>query len=184
MEPLDILKNEHGLIRKCVEQLDAAAHKMQQDERPPREFFEKAVQFSQEFAGQFHHVKEEYVMFVRLAMKKGGAMDGEIEALRHQHETGRNYMAAISGNLEGYSQGDPRRASEILENLGAYISMMRQHLHKEDHVFFPLVQQEFSDQDMQKVKEEFDKARAKAGDDMFERNHRLVTEMGSLLQHM
>ena len=184
MEPMEILRNEHGLIRQYVDHLSIAAERMQEGQHPPREFFEKAVQFSKEFAGQYHHVKEEYMMFVRLAMKKGGTMDGEIESLRHQHETGRNYIGAIAGNLEGYEAGDPARTSTILENLGAYISMERQHIHKEDHLFFPMVQEEFTADDMNQVKAEFAKAKEKAGDDVFERNHKLVVEMGSLLQHM
>jgi hemerythrin-like domain-containing protein len=183
MEPLEILRNEHGLIRQYVDHLAASAEKLQRDERPPREFFEKALQFSNEFASQYHHVKEEYMMFVRLAMKKGGAMDGEIESLRHQHETGRDYISAINNSLEGYANGEPAKVSLILENLGAYVSMERQHLHKEDHVFFPLVQDEFTDDEMKQVSAEFDKVRQKAGDDAFERNHKLVVEMGSLLQH-
>ena len=184
MEPLEILSNEHGLIRQYVDHLAIAAEKMQVGDRPPREFFDKAIQFSREFAGQYHHVKEEYMMFVRLAMKKGGAMDGEIEALRHQHETGRNYISSIAGSLDGYERGDPGRTSTILENLGAYISMERQHIHKEDHMFFPMVKQEFTEKDMEQVSAEFDNARKKAGDDVFEKHHKLVVEMGSLLQHM
>ena len=62
--------------------------------------------------------------------------------------------------------------------------MERQHIHTEDHVFFPLVAEEFSDSDMDQCRVEFAKAREKAGDDVFERNHKLVTEMGSMLQHM
>jgi hemerythrin-like domain-containing protein len=184
MEPLEMLRNEHGLIRQYVDHLADAADKIKNDQKPPREFFEKAAQFSREFTEQYHHVKEEYMMFVRLAMKKGGEMDGEIESLRHQHEMGKNYISTIRGCVDAYAEGDPARTKDILEALGAYIAMERQHIHKEDHVFFPLVEQEFSETDMNQVKAEFEKARDKSGDDVFERNHKLVTEMGSVLQHM
>jgi hemerythrin-like domain-containing protein len=184
MEPLDMLRNEHGLIRQYVDHLADAADKIKNEQRPPREFFEKATQFSKEFADQYHHVKEEYMMFVRLAMKKGGEMDGEIESLRHQHEMGKNYISTIRGCLDAYAEGDPARTTDIVESLGSYVAMERQHIHTEDHVFFPLVAEEFTDTDMDQVRVEFDKARQKAGADVFERNHKLVTEMGSMLQHM
>ena len=184
MEPLEILRNEHGLIRQFVDNLSLAGEKMADGERPPTQFFAKAVQFAKTFADEFHHPKEEYVMFVRLAQKKGGAMDGEIESLRHQHEHARNYMSNISLALNGYDEGNPIKTSEILENMGAYIIMERAHIHKEDHVFFPMVAQEFSDDEMAQVKAEFEKVRDKAGGEKFEEAHKLVVEMGSILQHM
>jgi hemerythrin-like domain-containing protein len=184
MEPLEILRNEHGLIRQFVDNLSMAGEKMAEGERVPTEFFAKAVLFSKTFADEFHHPKEEYVMFVRLAQKKGGAMDGEIESLRHQHEHAGNYMSAISSALNGYDEGNPMRTSDILENMGAYIIMERAHIHKEDHVFFPMVAEEFSDDEMDQVKAEFEKVKEKAGGEKFEEAHKLIVEMGSILQHM
>ena len=184
MEPLEILRNEHGLIRQFVDNLSLAGDKMAEGERPPTEFFAKAVLFAKEFADEFHHPKEEYVMFVRLAQKKGGAMDGEIESLRHQHEHARDYMSAIATALNGYNEGSPFKTSDILENMGAYIVMERAHIHKEDHVFFPMVAKEFSDQEMAQINVEFEKVKQKAGGQKFEEAHRLVVEMGSILEHM
>lgn len=184
MEPLEILRNEHGLIRQFVDNLSLAGEMMAEGGRPPTEFFAKAVLFAKTFTDEFHHPKEEYVMFVRLAQKKGGTMDGEIESLRHQHEHAGNYMSAISSSLSGYDEGNPMRTSDILENMGAYIMMERAHIHKEDHVFFPMVAEEFSDDEMAQIKAEFEKVKAKAGGAKFEEAHKLVVEMGSMLQHM
>jgi hemerythrin-like domain-containing protein len=184
MGPLEILRNEHGLIRQFVDNLSLAGEKMADGERVPTEFFAKAVRFAKTFADEFHHPKEEYVMFVRLAQKKGGAMDGEIESLRHQHEHARNYMAAIASSLSGYDQGNPIRTSDVLENMGAYIIMERAHIHKEDHVFFPMVADSFSADEMAQVNAEFEKVKKKVGGERFEEAHKLVVEMGSILQHM
>lgn len=95
MRPLETLRNEHGLIRQFLDNLALAVAKLENEERPPKEFFEKAVLFARTFADTFHHIKEEHVMFVRLAQKNNGAIDGQIESLRHQHDRGRNYISAL-----------------------------------------------------------------------------------------
>ena len=70
MEPLEVLRNEHGLIRQYLDNLALAVQKMENDARPPKEFFDKAIEFARTFADTFHHYKEEHVMFVRLAQAK------------------------------------------------------------------------------------------------------------------
>lgn len=184
MKPLETLRNEHGLIRQFLDNLALALEKLEQGGRPPKEFFDMAVQFARTFADTFHHIKEEHVMFVRLAQKKNGALDGQIEALRHQHERGRNYISAIREALEGYAAGQPIPTSQIIENTAAYAALLRNHIHTEDHVFFPMVQDVLTEVEDEALQAEFDKAREKAGEDFFEKSHKLVVDMGSQLVHL
>ncbi len=184
MKPLEILANEHGLIRQFLDNLALAVEKLENEERPPKEFFENAVQFARTFADAFHHFKEEHVMFVRLAQKRDGTIDGQIESLRRQHERARNYISEITDALDGYAAGQPIQVSQVLESTAAYISLLRNHIHKEDHVFFPLVQEELSDEEEQQSQLEFEEARQTAGEDTFEDSHKLAVDMGSMLAHM
>jgi len=184
MRPLETLRNEHGLIRQFLDNLALAVTKLEDEERPPKEFFEMAVLFARTFADRFHHIKEEHVMFVRLAQKNKGAIDGQIDALRHQHDRGRNYISAIAEALDGYAAEQPIQTSEVLENTAAYISLLRNHIHKEDHVFFPMVAEELSDQEQDELQVEFDKARRKVGENAFENSYKFVVDLGSMLVNM
>ena len=184
MKPLETLRNEHGLIRQYLDNLAMAVDKLQSGERPPREFFEKAVRFARTFADTYHHIKEEHVMFVRLAQKKSGEIDGQIEALRHQHERSRNHISAIHDALDGYAEGKPIQTDDLLENVAAYVALLRSHIHREDHVFFPMVKETLTEEEEQLLEAEFEKARQKAGEDFFEASHKEVVDMGSMLMHM
>ncbi len=184
MRPLDELRNEHGLIRQFLDNLDLAVEKMASDELPPREFFDKALQFSNVFADAFHHIKEEHVMFVRLAQKNNGELDGHIDALRHQHERARDHLSALYGALDGYEAKRPIQIGQVLESVAAYVAVLRNHIHKEDHIFYPLVAKAMSEEEEQQLHEEFEKSRNKAGTDVFEVNHKLVVDMGSMLVHL
>lgn len=184
MKPLETLRNEHGLIRQFLDNLALAVEKLENGERPPKEFFEKGVQFARTFADTFHHFKEEHVMFVGLAQKKSGAIDGQIEALRQQHERARNYNSAIVDALEGYAAGATIKTDEILENAAAYTALLRSHIHREDHVFYPMVEEALSEDEERGLEAEFENARQKAGQNVFESSHKLVVDMGSMLVHL
>lgn len=184
MKPMDTLRNEHGLIRQFLDNLELSGRKMDQGEKPPREFFEKALRFAREFADGFHHIKEEHLMFVRLAQKAGGSMDGQMESLRHQHETGRDHIASIGAALDGYEAGNPVKTDQIRRSLAAYVPMLREHIHTEDHIFFPLAEKALTDEELQQLEVAFAPARDKAGDEPFEFYHKLVVDMGSGLAHL
>lgn len=184
MKPLETLRNEHGLIRQFLDNLALAVEKMEDGRRPPREFFERAVRFAKDFADTYHHIKEEHIMFVRLAQKHGGELDGQIDALRHQHETGRDYITEINSSLTAYEEDNPVAISRILESMAAYIAMLRAHIHHEDHVVFPMAIKQLTDEEQEQLQAEFDRARDKAGETTFEDYHKLVVDMGSMLVHL
>jgi hemerythrin-like domain-containing protein len=184
MRPLDVLRDEHGLIRWFLDNLELALRKMEADEPPPREFFDKALRFAHDFADEFHHIKEEHVLFVRLAQKENGTIDGQLDALRQQHEGARNYLSALNTALDGYAAEQPVQVEQVRKSVAAYIFLLRNHMHMEDHVFFPLVTESLSSEEERQLHHEFEKARKKAGREAFEVNQKLVVEMGSMLvQH-
>ncbi len=184
MNPIETLSNEHGLIRQYLDNLALAAEKIEAGRYPPREFFDKAVEFARTFADKFHHFKEEHVMFVRLAQKRKGEIDGQIDSLRYQHERGRGLVNAIAQSLDGYAKGDPIKVADLVENTAGYISLLRHHIHIEDHLFYPMAKQELTADEMAALEEEFQKQRERLGPDTFEACHKLVVDMGSILTHM
>lgn len=91
-----------------------------------------------------HHYKEEYLLFSLLASKKGGKIDLEIGALRHQHEINRRCIKKIEESIKGYETKSEIAVTTLLENLAAYISILKRHIHREDQVFFPMAEAELS----------------------------------------
>jgi len=181
MNPLEILGNEHGLIRQALDSLSLAKEKLEAGERPKTEFFEKALEFARTFVLKYHHFKEEHVMFGLLAQRKNGAIDAQLESLRYQHERGRDFIGEIAKSLEGYGKGQEVQSSALLENLAAYVSLLRHHIHREDHVFYPLVERELTEGEMKDLAKAFEREEAKFGEGVGDKARRLVREMGALL---
>jgi hemerythrin-like domain-containing protein len=181
MTPIKILTEEHHLIGSALEKLALARDKLESGVSPPKVFFEKALQFLRSYVFQYHHFKEEHVMFERLAEKKNGALDAQIEALRFQHERGRNLITAMADNLNGYEQGQAIQTSLLLENLAAYISLLRQHIDKEEHIFYPMAEKVFDQTEGRALAglfEQEEKKFAERGEGSF---RDLISEMGALL---
>ena len=184
MDPIETLSNEHGLIRHFLDNLTLATEKIENGQHPSEAFFEKAFEFARVFTDEFHHFKEEHVLFVQVAQKKRGDVDAQLDALRYEHVRGRNLIASMDKVLPGYAAKDPIKTGELLENLGAYASLLKHHIHVEDHVFYPMAKGVLSDAEFAAIAREFTKQHDKQGHDTFERCHKMVVDMGSILTHV
>ncbi|MCP4115850.1 MAG: hypothetical protein GY737_10680 [Desulfobacteraceae bacterium] len=138
------LVDEHVLILKGLEALRIARDKIERNRHPPKLFFEKAVPFFRNYADQYHHYKEEFLMFGFLARKKEGTLDLEIGALRHQHEKGRQFLTRLERSINGYGMENEIAVTTLLENLASFIAVLGRHIFREDNLFFPMVEQELS----------------------------------------
>ena len=146
------------------------------------EFFENAVLFSREFVDKYHHYKEEHQLFMQLAQQAGGIFDAQIDALRHQHEHGREHIARIAENVDGYLRKEHAAATTLVESIAAYGAMLRQHIHKEDHGFYPLAQRILTQDDEKHLEAEFRKADEKWGEDFMDKSRDRVLKMEALLR--
>ena len=182
MDPIDTLTNEHDLISRFIDTLDEAVHRMEEDHNPPPDFFKKSVEFATEFADTFHHRKEELVMFRQLAQKKSGAIDGRIEALRYQHDQGRGLVSSIRDSISGYADGDSLAIAVVRESGAAYVSLLRHHLHTEDHIFFPMARAELTDDEFEALALEFDNERERLGVGTFKRFQKIVVDLRAMIE--
>ena len=181
MDPIKTLRNEHRLIRRFIDVLAVAIRLLEQGKRPPRAFFDSCIEFVNGFSDGFHHDKEELVMFVQLAQKKNGAIDGRIEALRYQHNQGRGFIAAIAGALEGYAEADPTDTAVVQENVSAFISLLRHHIYTEDREFYPMARKLMTTEDLEALSRAFDEKHERHGKDTFQRFQKMVVDLDAML---
>jgi hemerythrin-like domain-containing protein len=178
---IEILVDEHKLIVRGLDLLTTAAEKIVRNQNPPKEFFEKAADFTLNFTNKFHHFKEEIVMFGLLAQKQEGEIDAEIERLRRQHEALHDYMNEISKSLDAYGKNIDAEVRRLHRNLSEYIETLRRHINAENRIFYPLVERTLTEDEMARLMEEFDAAAAKAGPDAVKKYEALIDEMGKLV---
>ena len=83
--------------------------------------------------------------------------------------------------MEGYAKGQEAQTITILENLAAYLSLLRQHIRKEDYIFFPMVEREIPREEHQWLLEAFSQEGMKMGVGYLVKSKRGLYEMAGLL---
>lgn len=174
MNALNKLKDDHKLIRRYLDNMLLAHDFLVDQKRVPESVFEKSLDFAKNFMNKYHHFREEYVLFLKLAERKGGSIDPQIVSLRDQHERSRELVSQIKESLKGYKQEDEVATSRLTENVGYYVSLERQHVNRENHVFYPMAAKEFGDDDWAEFDKEFEKIDEKKGKDSFPNAVKLV----------
>jgi hemerythrin-like domain-containing protein len=128
----DVLMAEHRIIETV---LDAAERMLDRATVDP-EFFRKTVEFLRDFADACHHAKEEDALFPALESAGVARENGPLGCMVHEHELGRELIAAVSAAIEGAAAGEPHALATLNTCLRRYIVLLRQHILKEDNILF------------------------------------------------
>jgi len=179
--PLAILSFEHELIGQFLEHLDLALRRLMDGHRLPREFFDKVVVFARGYVGEYHHLKEEHQMFAMLADRSDPEIQQSLDALRRQHDRGRDYIDWVEADLDGYEAGDPAKTARIIENLGSYLSMLTAHIVREEEMFFPLVEETLCREEKRALLRIFKESERRYCDEVLERNLLQLREMAYIM---
>lgn len=128
------LKNEHEGVLLGLEILEKMIGKMDSGANLESSDLADMVNFLKLFADKCHHGKEEGLLFP--AMEKYGIPNagGPIGQMLTEHTRGRAYLAGMTGAIEKA----PVNSRLFIENATGYITLMRDHIAKENTILFPL----------------------------------------------
>lgn len=127
------LVNEHEGILFGLQVLEKMSGLLSAGKNVPVDDLKEMVNFFKLFADKCHHGKEEGLLFPE--MEKAGIPNenGPIGQMLLEHEEGRKYIAQMSDTFKQ----DFRPAVFVTPAL-YYISLLRNHIEKENNVLFPM----------------------------------------------
>ena len=181
MSIAETIVKEHHLIRDYIDKVQAAAEIHSWEENPPAEFFRLAIDFNEKFVEKYHHIGEN-IVFPILVEKQNGRIDSEYRSLENQHETARYHFAEFKRCLKGYEQGETYQTSIFWRSLASYISFLRAHLNKENHIFLPLIDRMLGPDDQKEIEKSIDDEINKLGRDYLENCRKTLDQMTSVLE--
>jgi len=141
VDAIDLLMDEHQLILRALDALDAFVAKQARGVGDDRAELSRFVRFIREFADLRHHGKEENFLFEAMIAAGFPRDAGPIAVMLMDHAAGRAHVAAMAGKADqAVPWSDPDRTAMAEASLG-YSSLLRGHIRKEDQILYPMARQ-------------------------------------------
>ncbi len=184
MKSVELLMQEHRIIELGLAVLENIADRLEQGESVPVDKIISLLDFFRVFADKCHHAKEEKALFPKLETKGIPHEGGPIGVMLNEHEKGRilqqQMRQALSDPLEA------KNRQNFVSSAREYITLLRQHIWKEDNVLFQMAKQLFNKSDDRELIETFESyEQEQIGKHAHEHYHKLVYELEAefLLHH-
>ncbi len=126
--PTQILRDEHTLILRALDVLEAGAARAAGAGALPERWWSEVVDWLRRFADRTHHRKEEDLLFPAMVAAGMVREAGPIAVMLQEHEEGRRLIGAIA-TATAEARGAAARA---------YVRLLRAHIDKENAILFPL----------------------------------------------
>ena len=156
MKATEILMEEHRVIERVLVSLETAAKRLSAGQAVPIDFFLKAADFIKGFADGCHHKKEEGVLFVFLVANGMSRDAGPVAVMLAEHEEGRRLTRAMREGAKRLKGGDQTAISQVTQNALGYVTLLRQHIQKEDNILFPMADRAIPVEQHAQITEAFD----------------------------
>jgi hemerythrin-like domain-containing protein len=138
MKATEILSQEHRVIEQVLNTLELGANRLESGQPVRPEFFLSATDFIQGFADGCHHKKEEGVLFKRMEEEGIPVQGSPLGVMLAEHEMGRRYTRAMRSAAQSMQSGDTSANGKAIQNAHDYVTLLRQHIFKEDNILFPM----------------------------------------------
>lgn len=177
MKATQQLREEHEGIKIMLIVLEKMAQQHDTAATIKGEHLEGLLEFLKVFVDKCHHGKEEDLLFPAL-VDAGVPESGPIAVMLSEHEMGRGYVRAMNADYAAYVGGDESRAKDIVRNGRAYISLLRDHITKENDVLFVMADDLLSERRQDELFEGFEKIEEeRIGRGKHEEFHHLLEEL-------
>ncbi|MBE0597433.1 MAG: hemerythrin domain-containing protein [Desulfuromonadales bacterium] len=135
-----VMVEEHKLILRMIALLEENVQRLEARQPVPWRFFLDGVDFIRNYADRFHHAKEEDVLFVALVANGMPEQNSPVAAMQMAHDQGRAFVRAMEAAAQRALAGEAGQEGAIIENARGYITLLRDHIDKEDSILYPLAE--------------------------------------------
>ncbi len=157
MEPIRRLMNEHRVIEHAIDVLDKIVSLIEEGKGVDTTDIKSIIDFIQTFADRCHHGKEEGILFPKMVEKGVPREGGPIGVMLEEHETGRDAVRRMLRAVELMEQGRVEAKEDFVRAALDYITLLRNHIDKEDNVLFPIAKNLFSSEEIENMMSEFNR---------------------------
>lgn len=156
IHPVETLMNEHRVIERGLDALDALCAGLATDKPGIRVRLGELVRFFREYADRVHHAKEEDRLFTALADHGFSSQSGPVFVMLSEHEAGRAHVTKLAKVAGGDGPLTPEEVETVREHGTAFSTLLRGHIQKEDTILFPMAAQVLQSPVVEELRTAFD----------------------------
>ena len=149
--PVDVLSQEHQTILSVLGAMDVELQQLCSGAAIRTPFWQSALDFLEHYADRCHHGKEEQLLFAELERCGLPPERGPTACMRSEHEQGRLGLRQMTDAVQA---GDSKALAHAA---GGYVTLLREHIGKEDHVLFPMAKSMLDHAAVQRLRAGFER---------------------------
>jgi len=139
VDPIDTLMDEHRTIERGLDALEVLAGQLADGADISRERPDALLSFIREYGDDFHHQKEEGLLFPALGRAGMPSNMGPVAVMLHEHDVGRAHVESMAAAVDAGLAGDARGA--FITHARGFAQLLRSHIQKEDGILYPMARQ-------------------------------------------
>jgi hemerythrin-like domain-containing protein len=175
--PTDRLEVEHRIIAKIILVVSMIADQLGTGQSVDVEVLQRMVEFMRIYVDQFHHGKEEQLLFPLLVRCGVPTRGCPIEALTHEHILGKELVVGLSEALLGYQKYGPVAEDTLVKSLRGLADLYTNHIWKENFLLFPMTNKVLSLDDLNALSRDFEKMEQELSSQAYESLERLADDL-------
>lgn len=178
MDPITTLMDEHVAILSMCDAAAREAARLRAGGAFDAARIDGMLDFIRSFADHCHHLKEEDLLFARMAERGFPVDSGPIGVMRHEHEVGRGHVRAIAEAAPRAAAGQASEVKAVADNLAGWADLLRAHIYKEDNVLYPMARRALTAADLDDLESGFARVEGEAiGEGVAERYRAFVRDL-------
>ena len=148
------LENDHVYILRLLDVMQKMVDSISTD----IPHLEMVVSLIKDYVDNYHHAKEEILLFPLMAKKAFANEQGSIDAMLHEHDDSRAFYKDMKKEIGAYKKGDDSALIQLYVNMQGYIDLIREHIEIEKNVLFHIANRTLSSEDQEDLVTDFEVA--------------------------
>lgn len=178
MSPTEELIHDHDAIKVMLSIMSKIADNLKANQGFEIKDVEKIVDFLKNFVDKCHHAKEEKALFPALIGVGIPNENGPIGVMLQEHILGREYIKEIKDGIENCKVGDTCISGLIVESMTNYVTLLQNHIQKEENVLFPLAKSVLNEKKQKEISAQFKSIEIDVvGKEIHEQYHELLNQL-------
>lgn len=147
MNAINIMNEEHRYILRMLSVVRKCSFRVLKGKEIIYEDFDKIIEFIKNYADNYHHKKEEDILFVEMVEHLGQLGEKIVnQGMLVEHDLGRLYVRSLVEALEKVKSGDEEAKLDVIANAISYTHLLERHIDKEDKVIYSFAERELKEE--------------------------------------